>query len=308
MAARNRTARRTRISYDARHPETRDLTALITGDTGFAAISHPHKRVYKGNMNDGPATTVVSVKHNLSYRATEADWIKVDVRTRREIVVWKRLDHPNIVALLGTTTEESPWQSTGMVSRWMVNGNLGTFVTPSLPLAHRQQITCDVAAGLAYLHSEGIIHGDLEATNVLINEDGNACLIDFSLSSITSEFEGTEFTPDIIGGALRFRALEISPPVDGHYQDFNPELTFACDVYSLGSVILQVLSSLQPYYNIPSDIMIALALARKTKPERPVSTPLTDTYWKFIQGCWCDTPENRPSAANAHEQFLRLRT
>lgn len=39
---------------------------------------------------------------------------------------------------------------------------------------------------------------------------------------------------------MRFRALEISPPIDGRYEDFKPQLTFACDVYSLGSVVLQV--------------------------------------------------------------------
>lgn len=71
---------------------------------------------------------------------------------------------------------------------------------------------------------------------------------------------------------------------------------------------VQILSGLQPYHNIPSDVMIALALARKTKPERPVSAHLTDAYWKFIQGCWCDIPENRPSAAKAHEELLSLRS
>lgn len=38
---------------------------------------------------------------------------------------------------------------------------------------------------------------------------------------------------------MRFRALEISPPIE-NYENFKPQLTFACDVYSLGSVVLQV--------------------------------------------------------------------
>ncbi|KZP18659.1 kinase-like protein [Athelia psychrophila] len=299
----------TPLSYDARRPKTRDLTALITRDKGFPVISHPHTCVYKGNMNDGSATTVVAVKHILPYGATPADWIKLDVRTRRETVVWMRLDHPNIVELLGTTTDESLQKSTGMVSRWMVNGNLSTFVTEGLPITDRQQITCDVAAGLAYLHKQGIMHGDLTATNVLIDDNRKARLVDFGLSSIRAEFEGTSFISSTIGGAIRYRALEIAPTLNGDYQDFNPELTFACDVYSLGSVIFQVLSSLQPYHDIPSDLMIVLVLARKTKPDRPVSTlHLTDEYWKFIQGCWCDKPDNRPSAAKAHEELLRLRS
>lgn len=39
---------------------------------------------------------------------------------------------------------------------------------------------------------------------------------------------------------MRFRALEISPPMEENIDNFKPELTFACDVYSLGSVVLQV--------------------------------------------------------------------
>ncbi|KZP15391.1 kinase-like protein [Athelia psychrophila] len=295
------------LSYEARHPQTRDLAVLITRDTEFAPIAHPHTRVYKGILNDGRTTAVVAVKYILPQGATEADLARVDVRTRRETVVWMRLEHENIMELLGTTIEQSPHRCTGMVSRWMVNGNLGTFVTDSLSHAHRLQITCDVAAGLAYLHEKDVMHGDLTGANVLIDENGKARLIDFGLSLIRAEFENTSFINSATGGALRFRALEISPPVDGDYENFNPVLTFACDVYSLGSVVLQVLSNLQPYYNVKDNLMVALALARKTKPERPDSTHLTDAYWNFIQECW-DAPENRPSAARAHEDLLRLRS
>ncbi|KZP04733.1 kinase-like protein [Athelia psychrophila] len=295
------------LSYKDRHPQARDLTALITRDTKFAAISHPHTRVYKGNLDDGGTSAVVAVKYILAHGATVADWTRMDVRTRRETVIWMRLKHENIMEFLGTTIEESLHRSTGMVSRWMVNGNLVTFVTDSLPLAHRLQITCDVAAGLAYLHANDIMHGDLTGANVLIDENGKARLIDFGLSLIRAEFENTSFINSVTGGALRFRALEISPPFNGDYENFNPVLTFACDVYSLGSVILQVLSSLQPYYNIKDNMMVALALARKTKPERPDSTHLTDAYWNFIQECW-DAHEKRPTAARAHEDLLRLRS
>ncbi|KZP15374.1 kinase-like protein [Athelia psychrophila] len=294
------------LSYEARHPQTWDLTASITRDREFTVIFHPHTRVYKGTLNIGTATTVVAIKHILPHGDIEEGWARVDVRTRREIVVWMRLKHENVVELLGTAIEESPYRSTGMVSRWMVNGNLGTFVTDSLPLARRLQITCDIAAGLAYLHEQDVMHGDLTSTNVLIDDNEKARLIDFGLSLIKAEFDDTSFSNSRIGGAFRFRALEIAPPINGDYLNYNPVLTFACDIYSLGSVILQVLSSLQPYHDIQDDVLIALVLARKTKPERPDSTHLTDAYWDFIQKCW-DAPENRSSAAGAHEELLRLR-
>ncbi|KAF7975061.1 hypothetical protein HWV62_16126 [Athelia sp. TMB] len=232
----------------------------------------------------------------------------MEVRVRREIVVWMGLSHDNIVRLLGTI-KNPDYPFIGMVSDWMDNGNLADFIVEGLALPHRLQITCDVAAGLAYLHSKDVIHGDLTSGNVLIDATGRARLVDFGLSSIMAAFENTSFLTLTIGGALRFRALEISPPLHGSPEDFHPTLTTACDIYSLGSVTLQILSGQQPYYNIPqNDALVALALAQQRKPDRPKSQALIgrDEYWDFILQCWSKAQE-RPNAEEAHKSLIRLR-
>ena len=90
------------------------------------------------------------------------------------------------------------------------------------------------------VHSKGVIHGNLSSGNVLIDDVGRARLAGFSLSTIPGAFEDTEFENDVIGGALRFRAAELMPPLLEDPDDFKPRLTTGCDVYSLGNVILQV--------------------------------------------------------------------
>ncbi|KAF7984274.1 hypothetical protein HWV62_16128 [Athelia sp. TMB] len=249
-----------------------------------------------------------------------------------------RLKHDNIVALLGTvkatrasiglasqqttneeenhdspageTSDPPPFTCHGMVSHWMMNGNLDHFIKESLELGHRLQIACDVAAGLTYLHSEDIIHGDLTSANVLIDDDGRARLVDFGLSSIMAEFENTSFITSTIGGYLRFRALELMPPLDGNYEDFMPVLTPACDVYSLGSVALQILTGKLPYHKITEDTMVALVVAQRKQPERPSGKgceALTDEYWNFIVSCWSNDPNKRHSAEKAQKELIRLR-
>lgn len=106
------------------------------------------------------------------------------------------------------------------------------------------------------VHKLNIIHGDLTGVctaeaefrlrssmvlkrrqgNVLINDANEACLIDFGLSYIRAEFEGTPYWSSTVGGALRWRAPELLPPKDDH----QPVLTFKCDIYSFGCVMLQV--------------------------------------------------------------------
>jgi serine/threonine protein kinase len=71
--------------------------------------------------------------------------------------------------------------------------------------------------------------------NILIDSDGKARLVDFVLSTIKAEFEGTSFYSPTAGGALRWRALELFLE-----DDVAPTLTAACDIYSYGSVTLQV--------------------------------------------------------------------
>ncbi|KAF7982002.1 hypothetical protein HWV62_30847 [Athelia sp. TMB] len=286
------------------YPETTDLTNLIIRVEGVDLIIRPHTCVYKGRLDLQSGTTrMVAVKH-LTFRGDH----RLAVRVRREIFIWMGLSHANIVELLGTTNDPNQL-SLGMVSDWMDNGNLGAFIVEGLALSDRLQITCDVAAGLAYLHSKDVIHGDLTSGNVLIDNAGRALLVDFGLSSLTAAFEGTSFMASVIGGALRFRALEFMPPVDEDHSDFKPELTTASDIYSLGSVILQTLSGQQPYYNIKDDLMVALVLAQRKTPERPHSQELIDRdeYWRFIGQCWSKDAIKRPNAEAAHKELLRLR-
>lgn len=92
------------------------------------------------------------------------------------------------------------------------------------------------------MHSKGIIHGDLSSGNVLINDDGTACLTDFGLSHLKSNSEeNMSFMTTTIGGAVRWQAMELVPPQNTNlYEKFLPDLTFKSDIYSIASVTLQV--------------------------------------------------------------------
>ena len=84
-------------------------------------------------------------------------------------------------------------------------------------------------------------------SNVLISNEHNACLTDFGLSRILAEFEGTSYWSSTVGGALRWRAPELLPRQDDPVEEDDtekskesgPVLTFECDVYSFGCVMLQ---------------------------------------------------------------------
>jgi serine/threonine protein kinase len=59
------------------------------------------------------------------------------------------------------------------------------------PQTNVMKLLSEVTEGLEYLHSKGIVHGDLRGANVLISEDGVARLSDFGLSKFLENVSKT---------------------------------------------------------------------------------------------------------------------
>ncbi|KAF7976635.1 hypothetical protein HWV62_5947 [Athelia sp. TMB] len=220
---------------------------------------------------------------------------------KREIEVWRRLIHPNIVPLLGLTSDfgcKLPPDVIlpGMVSPYLSKGNLHDYLRVNhLSSLERLRILQNIIEGLLFLHSHGIIHGDLRPSNVLIDDRQQACLIDFGLSLIEGELEGTPRWPQTFG-AVRWRAPELVPFAECQTTNFQPRLTKACDIYSFGGVALQTIADTVPYEEIANTQLVLMQLMIRRLPIRPHSPMLTDTLWLFIQRCWGSVPTARLTA------------
>jgi serine/threonine protein kinase len=71
----------------------------------------------------------------------------------------------------------------------------------------RHQILCDVAEGMAYLHTQDTFHRDLKSHNVLITDKFRAVLTDFGLSRTASSISGMTNTRSVFnGGTLAWTA------------------------------------------------------------------------------------------------------
>ncbi len=100
-----------------------------------------------------------------------------------------------------------------------------------------RELIVQVCGALAYVHSRGLVHRDLKPSNILVDEDGDARLMDFGLcKSLTDLSEVTD-----------------SGQVVGTYRYMSPEqacgepLDARSDLYSLGVVIYELLSGRPPF-------------------------------------------------------------
>ncbi|KAF9790826.1 kinase-like domain-containing protein [Thelephora terrestris] len=207
----------------------------------------------------------------------------------REVVVWKRLQHPNIVPFLGVPTKKPP--PFEMVFDLMEHGTLTEFVT-KYPKVDCIGLLWDVADGLHFLHSCNIVHGNLKGANVLIDKEGHARLTDFGLASVIQGENSTRNPQDRgVEGTKAWVAPEILR---------GGAVTKEGDVFTFSMVAVEAFTGSPPF---ASNYQTALySIMAGTRPERP-DTMSHEGLWELIQRCWGKEPEMRPTTMELFEFF-----
>ncbi|KAG2353293.1 hypothetical protein BDR07DRAFT_1615059 [Suillus spraguei] len=196
---------------------------------------------------------------------------------------WITLRHDNILTPIGFADGFGPLPS--IVYDWMPGGTLTSYLkedSDSLSVLQRFYLIRQVAAGLCYLHDKNVIHGNIHGNNVLIDAMAVAYLADYN---VTAAHRGEHIPPSVRWAAPeRFDSQNVVAP------------TTENDIYSLGSVIYQILTGREPYYEVRDKSKVSIEILDGNKPSRLHHTHIADRHWLFMQKCWT-VPESRPSAA-----------
>jgi len=209
-----------------------------------------------------------------------------------EVEIWRRLRHPHICAFMGTVMQDG---RPAMVLEFMQGGSLHSLLhgKKSRPLepAKKGCIALEVASGLAYLHSQGILHRDIKTANILLDEQQHAKVADFGISRTF----GGELTAET--GTYRTMA----PEVITHQQYCSQ-----CDVYSFGVLLWELTHQLTPFADFtPLQAAFAVAMEQR-RPDIALSKEL-EAYGPLIKSCWKQNPDDRPSSDKVVVECKRLR-
>lgn len=150
------------------------------------------------------------------------------------------LNHPHIVKIIDVFEENG---TAYYVMLYLEGGSLADLCKDGrrLPEADARHYTRQIASALDYLHhrAEPMNHLDVKPTNVLLDENGDAVLIDFGISKRYDEKGGqTSSTP--VGISHGYSPLEQYK--DGGVKEFSP----ATDIYSLGATLYTLLTGKVP--------------------------------------------------------------
>jgi serine/threonine protein kinase/TPR repeat protein len=204
---------------------------------------------------------------------------------KNEAGIMARLNSPHTVRLYGITL--SPEYT--LVMEYLRKGSLYDVLSTEKPLPWptRSQIALDMSIGLAFLHTEGILHQDLKSLNVLLDNHYRAKLADFGLSKIKLESSRTTSTSVQSVGTLSWKAPELFKR--------GTKYNTACDMYSLGMTLWELSSGKLPFADAQDNEQI---LAWVLQGEQETIPPETPEHLKVtIQACWALVPTRRPTAA-----------
>ncbi|KAJ8512662.1 hypothetical protein OPV22_003096 [Ensete ventricosum] len=143
------------------------------------------KVVLYRSIKDGKqyAIKIFHKSHLLKLRVAPSETAMTDVF--REVAIMKMLDHPNIVNLVEVIddpdTDHFYMVLEYVEGKWVFEGsgagnNLGESTT--------RRYLRDIVAGLMYLHSHNVVHGDIKPDNLLVTRNNNVKIGDFSVSQV----------------------------------------------------------------------------------------------------------------------------
>ncbi|KAG6477592.1 protein IMPAIRED IN BABA-INDUCED STERILITY 1-like [Zingiber officinale] len=126
----------------------------------------------------------------------------------REILILRKLDHPNIVKLEGIITSRLSC-SIYLVFEYMEHDLAGLSSSPDIKFSE-SQIKCymhQLLLGLNQCHSRGIMHRDIKCANLLVNNEGILKIADFGLANILNPEEKQPLTSRVV--TLWYRPPEL---------------------------------------------------------------------------------------------------
>ena len=194
----------------------------------------------------------------------------------------KKICHRNIIQLYAVCTKEDPVY---IVTEYMKHNSLLECLRGegrSLKLPQLIDMASQVAAGMAYLEKQSIIHRDLSAKNVLVGENFQCKVTNFELARVVDE----DIYEALVGEKF---ALKWTAPEAAMYSRF----TFKSDVWSFGVLLYEIITyGRYPYPGMTDDEVLVLLMQGK-RMSRPMGCP--DQFYDIMLDCWQDDPAKRPT-------------
>jgi serine/threonine-protein kinase len=204
-------------------------------------------------------------------------------RFRREAEAAASLDHPRIVPI----HEVGERDGFCYFSMRFVKGGQLDEVVRGAPMSIRQaaELIAKVARTVHYAHEHGILHRDIKPGNILLDTKGEPHLTDFGLARLL-ETESTVTRSLEVMGTPSYMAPEQAA---GN----NAAVSAATDVYGLGAVFYELLTSHPPFAGSTTYETIKFLLDTEPRPPRMLNPKIDRELSTICLKCLEKDPKRR---------------
>ncbi|TDL14287.1 kinase-like protein, partial [Rickenella mellea] len=264
---------------------------------GFAKVFYGELRLDSGVVN-------VAIKRVNPPLPDDEKTAKIIIK---ELKIWSRLNHQNVLQLRGYTLDcygDFP----ALISEWMTNGTVRNYLEKN-PEVDFFDMVKGIADGLEYLHKEEVVHADLKSENVLISISGTPLLTDFGISR-TLIVTHTVTTLGQFLGSVYWMAYELLAPQEWSPQG-NVDTNFVntlkqtkpavpskeTDVWAFGMVVYELLAKTHPFRDHTAvQAIVAIILGRLPFPPPDIQSRrgIDKSLWDLCTRCWNRGPSARP--------------
>ena len=167
-----------------------------------------------------------------------------------------------------------------LVLQYMENGDLRSNFKRAVTWRRRINIIYDICLALKDIHKHRLMHKDLHPGNVFIDSTF-AYIGDFGFCIPANE----NLSNKNIYGVVPYMAPEILR---------GKPHTLASDIYSLGTIMNEIITGIPPFNNRSHDLFLALDICQGLRPT--IRPEIPKELKELIEKCWDANPENRPTS------------
>lgn len=246
-------------------------------------------KVYQAlNLDTGELLAVKTYQLNQNLRVAEIELMNI----KRELLILKSLDHPNIVKYFQVDFNQED-NSIDLITEYVPSGSMYMLLEKYKGLSESviRNYAKQLLEGLAYLHSNEVVHRDLKSANILVTENSSLKLTDFGCSR--------RFDSDSNGQSKSFKG---SPYWMAPEMVLKQGHGYPADIWSLGCLVIEMATGRPPWSNYSKYSKEVLKLIAKpgNLPDIPRLSPALND---FVLLCLRREPHKRPTARDllAHE-------
>ena len=279
----------------------RNLFALMgsqkktIGQGGQAKI----RKFYSHKFNKTVVEKIIKVNKSTTNKEKLLEFINKMKNLIKEAMCLSKCNYPNVVKIYDFTADPLT-----IVMEYCDKGSLRSIIDQGFFLhpIYKIFLIYSICDGLGYIHTQGIIHGDLKCDNILLSTEKKFIIDDmFYPIPKLADFGLSQFKPNnIIAGTPGYIAPEI-------YKGSG--LTKKTDIFALGMVMFEILSGLRP---LPSNMDLALQCLEQNIPPCTkevlrmawdkrieellpgVNNAYYDAFYTLMILCIDDDPKKRP--------------